>query len=66
MTGHTESVYFAPWPEYEEYMLVDDEVTIAIQINGKLRATLTLFNGVSQEEVSLKAHEHPDVSKWIE
>ena len=38
------SIYNAPWPEYDEFMLVDDEVTIAVQVNGKLRGTLNCFN----------------------
>lgn len=42
--GHSQSVYFAEWPEYDEFMLVDDEVTIAVQVNGKLRGTLTCMN----------------------
>jgi len=42
--GSTVSIYNAPWPEYDDFMLVDDEVTIAIQVNGKLRGTLTCFN----------------------
>ena len=64
--GHKESVYSASWPEYDEFMLIDDEVTIAIQINGKLRGTLTCMNGVMQEEVSTLAHENPEIAKWLE
>jgi leucyl-tRNA synthetase len=60
------SIYNAPWPEYDEFMLVDDEVTIAVQVNGKLRGTLTCFNWVAQEEVSLLAHDTPDIAKWLE
>jgi leucyl-tRNA synthetase len=61
-----DSIYHAPWPNYDEFMLVDDEVTIAVQVNGKLRGTLTCFNGVAQEEVSALAHADPGIAKWIE
>lgn len=64
--GKTESVYFAAWPEYDEFMLADDEVTIAVQVNGKLRGTLNMLNGVAQEEVSSAARENPEIAKWIE
>jgi leucyl-tRNA synthetase len=47
-------------------MLVDDEVIIAVQVNGKLRGTLTCLNWVAQEEVSSLAHETPDIAKWLE
>ena len=33
LLDHTDSIYLAPWPEYDEFMLIDDEVTIAIQVN---------------------------------
>jgi len=59
-------VYEAKWPEYDEFMLVDDEVTIAVQVNGKLRGTLICFNGVAQEEVSALAHEQGEIAKWLE
>ena len=60
------SIYDQKWPEYEDFMLIDDEVTIAVQVNGKLRGTLTCLNGVAQEEVSALAHADPDIMKWIE
>ncbi len=61
-----QSVYNASWPDYDEFMLVDDDVTIAIQIGGKLRWTLTFFNGVAQEEVSIAAMSDPSIAKWLE
>ena len=64
--GGNTSVYFASWPEYQEFMLVDDEVTIAIQVNGKLRGTHTFLNGVSQEEVAARVMEDPEIAKWTE
>lgn len=60
------SIYDQKWPEYEDWMLVDDEVVIAVQVNGKLRGTLTCLNGVAQEEVTALAHEDPNILKWIE
>ncbi|MCA9378365.1 hypothetical protein KC711_05770, partial [Candidatus Peregrinibacteria bacterium] len=47
-------------------MLVDDEVTIAVQVNGKLRGTFTFLNGVAQEEVAETVYNSPDIVKWIE
>ncbi len=64
--GAIYSIYDAPWPTYDDFMLIDDEVTIAIQVNGKLRGTLTCINGVMQDEVSTLAHADPDIFKWIE
>jgi leucyl-tRNA synthetase len=66
LSKNAESIYMATWPEYDEFMLIDDDVTIAIQIGGKLRGTLTFLNGVAQEEVSIAAMEDPNIAKWLE
>jgi len=64
--GKSISVYNAPWPEYDEFMLIDDDVVIAIQVGGKLRGTLSFLNGVAQEEVSIAAMADPSIAKWLE
>ena len=38
----------AAWPEVDPALLVDDEVTVAIQVNGKLRDTLTVAKGLDK------------------
>ncbi len=60
------SIFDQKWPEYDEFMLVDDEVTIAVQVNGKMRGTFTFLNGVAQEEVSDTVCADEKIKKWIE
>src|SRR5205085_3422926 len=38
----------ADWPEFDPQLLVDDEVTVAVPVNGKLRATLTAARGLDR------------------
>jgi leucyl-tRNA synthetase len=38
----------APWPEFDPAMLVDDQVTLAVQVNGKLRDTLSAPRGLDR------------------
>lgn len=64
--GKNETIYEASWPEYDEFMLIDDDVIIAIQVGGKLRGTLNFLNGVAQEEVSIAAMSDPSIAKWLE
>jgi leucyl-tRNA synthetase len=45
----------AAWPEHDEAMLVEDEVTIAVQHKGKLRDTLTAPKGASKEDLEAMA-----------
>ncbi|NCP11964.1 MAG: leucine--tRNA ligase [Sphingomonadales bacterium] len=45
----------APWPEADPALLVDDEATIAIQVMGKLRDTMTLPKGQSKDAIEAAA-----------
>lgn len=45
----------AAWPVVDPAMLVDDEVTIAVQVNGKLRDTLVFAKGAAREDVEAAA-----------
>jgi leucyl-tRNA synthetase len=42
LLGHKTLLCETPWPKADPALLVDDTVTIAVQVNGKLRATITL------------------------
>ena len=55
----------AAWPVVDPAMLVDDEVTIAIQVNGKLRDTLTLPKGLPREEVETAALASDKVAQFL-
>jgi leucyl-tRNA synthetase len=44
-----------PWPEHDPALLVDDEVTIAVQVMGKLRDTLTFAKGSSKDSLEALA-----------
>ena len=45
----------APWPEVDPALLVEDEVTIAIQVKGKLRDTVTVAKGTAKEDLEALA-----------
>jgi len=53
--GQSGLIADAPWPVADPAMLVDDEVTVAVQINGKLRDTLTVAKGTPREEMEALA-----------
>jgi leucyl-tRNA synthetase len=44
-----------PWPAHDPVLLIDDEVTIAVQVMGKLRDTLTVAKGASKESLEALA-----------
>ena len=56
----------AAWPAVDPALLVDDEVTIAIQVNGKLRDTLTLPKGQSRDAIEAAALASDKVLRILE
>ena len=48
--GGTDSVFHTSWPEFDEEAMKDDEVEIAVQVNGKTRAVISLPADVAKEE----------------
>lgn len=66
LMGNEESIYTTEWPSYIPAMTIDDEVQIAIQVNGKLRGTYPFLRGVTVEEVRATVEEKPEISKWLQ
>ena len=54
----------APWPTVDQAMLVDDEVEIAVQVVGKLRARVKVPTGAAKDETLAVAREA--VAKWLD
>jgi leucyl-tRNA synthetase len=48
-------VAMAEWPTFDPALLVDDQVTLAVQVNGKLRDTLTVARGLGRDEAEALA-----------
>ncbi len=56
----------APWPEVDPAMLVEDEVTIAVQHKGKLRDTITVAKGLPKDELEALALASEKVQRSID
>ncbi len=52
------------WPEYDEAKTVDDEITLPIQFNGKLKATITI--SVDEDESSVKEKVHNAIDSKLD
>lgn len=55
LLGNTDSVFHAPWPEFDERLMKEDLMKIPVQINGKTRALLEVASDTSKEEILEKA-----------
>ena len=51
MFGHNETIAFESWPTYDEAKCVDDEIEIAVQINGKVKEKLVVAADADNETV---------------
>ena len=63
--GHTESITYAPWPTYDESLLVKNDMDIVIQILGKKRTTLTVPTDITQDELLALAKQDSRVQEFI-
>ena len=55
-----------PWPQADSAALVRDSLTLAVQVNGKLRATIEVAAHASKEEAEALARAHPQVVAFLE
>lgn len=63
--GHIETLAYENWPTYEEKYLIEDEVEIVLQLNGKVRAKLVVAKDASREELEKLAMENDKVKEFI-
>jgi len=63
MLGETASVVSAPWPVADESARVRDQITLVIQVNGKLRARIELAPGCDQEQAMVLAQADENVTR---
>jgi leucyl-tRNA synthetase len=65
--GHPQSVLEdQPWPQTDAAALVRDSLTLAVQVNGKLRGTIEVAANASKEEAEALARAHPQVVAFLE
>jgi leucyl-tRNA synthetase len=65
--GHPRSVVDdQPWPAVDTAALVRDSLTLAVQVNGKLRGTIEVAASASKEDAEAAARAHPQVAAFLE
>jgi len=55
--GHSQSVFVEKWPEYDEDKMKDNEIEIAVQINGKTKAVVMIETDEAKDLIIAKAKE---------
>ena len=64
--GHNNTIAYENWPTYDEEKTIEDNITIGVQVNGKLRGTIDIKKDALKEEVEELAKSNENVKKFTE
>ena len=65
-TGHEYSIHNHKWPSWDEKLAEDEQITLVVQVNGKLRERITVSPSISEDEARKLARESAKVKTYIE
>jgi len=63
--GHTDSIHMTNWPDYDLKKLIPSEVTIVVQIDGKVRGKFNAVSDMGETEAINQAENLPEIQKWV-
>jgi len=63
--GHSTSVFDGGWPAFDADLAREDSIQLAVQVNGKLRGTLTVARDIQQPEAYSAALAEPGIAKYV-
>ncbi len=64
--GHDKTIHIDNWPQWDDKYLVSDTITIPVQINGKVRATLQVAANISEADIIQQAKAHEKVAPYLD
>ncbi|MEX1021471.1 MAG: leucine--tRNA ligase [Litorilinea sp.] len=64
--GHSESVHLQSWPQADPTKAIEAEVTVVVQVNGKVRDKLLVAPGIGEEILRTQALALDNVRKWMD
>jgi leucyl-tRNA synthetase len=53
--GHTDSLTYEPWPEYDKELIKEKEIELAVQVNGKIRDRIVVSADADEEQIKQRA-----------
>ena len=65
-TGRQPSIFFQKWPVWDETYTSFETVTVAVQINGKLRGTIVVKSEAPEESVVEAATKDPAITRYLD
>jgi leucyl-tRNA synthetase len=65
-TGRQYSIHNQRWPQWDEALAKEEEITLVVQVNGKVRDRLTVPASITEAEAKEKALASPRVKTYLE
>ncbi|MBX2834573.1 MAG: leucine--tRNA ligase [Micavibrio sp.] len=66
LLGHETLLAEEPWPTFDESILTDESVTLGVQVNGKVRAQITIAPDANEDDAKQAALEQDNVQKFMD
>jgi leucyl-tRNA synthetase len=63
--GHSESVFDAPWPKFDESLAADEKFDLVVQVNGKTRGKVSVRKDISQDDAVAAAMREETIAKFV-
>ncbi len=66
LQGHDNTIAFEPWPTYDEAKCKDSQVTVAVQVNGKMRGTVEMAADLDDDTVVANVLADEKIARFLE
>src|SRR5688500_19605235 len=63
--GHSQSVFDSGWPAFDPALAAENTIELAVQVNGKMRGTISVPRTVTQDEAYAAAMGQPNIAKFV-
>ena len=65
--GHEKSIFEGSnWPSFDESKIIESQVSVAVQVNGKLRGTISVPQDAAEDDVIIAAREEENVARYLD
>ena len=63
--GNAASIFKSRWPEYDSKLLIEENITVVLQVNGKPRGNITVNKDISEEKLKELCLSDEIIKKWV-
>ncbi len=65
ISGEKKSIHISTWPSFDSKMIIDDEIKIVIQVNGKVRGEIMINKEDNEDKVKEEAFKNGSIAKYL-